>query len=113
SVCNRRKDASTASKIYFSDSPFFPTPISPPTLVARIILSRFPDFLNQFPIIVSDSPPLFPGTQVEYLSAVSIKYHSLSTNASKISNDCFSSIVHLKTFAPKHIGFTFNDAMVL
>jgi len=36
-----------------------------PTFVATTILERLPDLCNQFPMMVSDSPPVWPGTHVE------------------------------------------------
>jgi hypothetical protein len=39
--------------------------MSEPTLVAITTLSRLPLRLSQLPITVSDSPPLWPGTQRE------------------------------------------------
>ena len=38
-------------------SPFSPGAISIPTLVAITTRPRAPDFLSQFPMIASDSPP--------------------------------------------------------
>src|SRR5277367_5998794 len=77
-----------------------------PSLVARITFFRLPLSLNQLPITVSDSPPLWPGTQREYTSAVSTKLNPASTNSSRIRNDVGSSAVHPKTFPPRHMGET-------
>ncbi|CAM5630775.1 hypothetical protein SRIMM317S_05269 [Streptomyces rimosus subsp. rimosus] len=44
-----------------------------PTLVAMTTWSRLPREASQLPMTVSDSPPLLPGTQAEYTSAVSMK----------------------------------------
>ena len=43
------------------------------TLVAMTTESRFPRAFVHSPMIVSDSPPLCPGTHAEYESAVSMK----------------------------------------
>lgn len=47
------------------DEPTLPSPMSMPTLVAMTTLSRLPVALNQFPMMVSDSPPLLPGAHRE------------------------------------------------
>jgi hypothetical protein len=44
-----------------------------PTLVAITTPFRFAPRFNQFPRIVSDSPPRCPGTHTEYTFAVSAK----------------------------------------
>src|SRR4029077_295789 len=88
------------------ESPFLFGPISIPTLVAIRSFPRLPVRLSQLPRMVSDSPPLFPGTQVEYISAVSIKLNPDATNASSSWNDVDSSTVHPNTFPPKASGAT-------
>ncbi len=42
-----------------------PEPMSSPTLVAITALARLPLALTQLPMMVSNSPPLWPGTQRE------------------------------------------------
>ena len=77
-----------------------------PTLVASTTLSRLPLRLSHLPMIVSDSPPTWPGTQTEYMSAVSMKFMPASTQASSKLNDVASSTVHPKTLPPKASGET-------
>src|SRR5579872_399303 len=92
--------------MYCLESPFSPGPISIPTLVATITLLRFPVRFSQLPMMVSDSPPLCPGTQREYISAVSMKLNPAATNASSIRNDVFSSAVQPNTLVPRQSGET-------
>src|SRR5579863_1237584 len=92
--------------MYAFESPFLSGANSIPTLVARITFFRLPLRLNQLPTTVSDSPPLWPGTQREYTSAVSTKLNPAPTNASKIANDAASSAVQPKTFPPRQMGET-------
>ncbi len=54
--------------------------------------------------MVSDSPPLFPGTHLEYTSAVSTALNPAAMNASSKRNDVGSSAVHPNMFPPKTIG---------
>jgi hypothetical protein len=54
--------------------------MSEPTLVAITTRPRAPDLFSQFPMIVSDSPPLWPGTQTEYTSAVSMRFSPEAAN---------------------------------
>ena len=49
-----------------------------PTFVAIIIWLLLPLFFIQLPMIVSDSPPIWPGAHWEYISAVSMKFPPLS-----------------------------------
>jgi hypothetical protein len=88
------------------DSPFSPGAISIPTLVAIMTRLRAPDFFSQSPMIVSDSPPVCPGTQTEYTSAVSIRLSPDATKASRILNEAASSIVQPNTFPPSASGPT-------
>src|SRR3546814_7098896 len=74
----------------------------PPTLVAMTTRSLTPRDLSQCPIIASDSPPTFPGTQFEYMSAVSIKLYPASKRASSRENDSVWFAVQPKTLPPKH-----------
>src|SRR3546814_19829616 len=78
----------------------------PPTLVAMTTRSLTPRDLSQCPIIASDSPPTFPGTQFEYMSAVSIKLYPASKRASSRENDSVWFAVQPKTLPPKHRGGT-------
>src|SRR3546814_5167683 len=78
----------------------------PPTLVAMTTRSLTPRDLSQCPIIASDSPPTFPGTQFEYMSAVSIKLYSASKRSSSRENDSVWFAVQPKTLPPKHRGGT-------
>ena len=71
SVRRRASEASAARRIVAGDSPS--TPGDLPTFVATTMSSRLPRAAIQLPMIVSDSPPLLPGTQAEYESAVSRK----------------------------------------
>src|SRR5947209_6162516 len=77
-----------------------------PTLVAMTTLFLLPVRFSQLPIIVSDSPPLFPGTHLEYISAVSTRLKPDEANPSRILKDVFSSMVHPKTLPPKASGAT-------
>src|SRR5689334_3715470 len=81
-----------------------PFPISAPTLVATINLSRLLRAFIHLPMIVSDSPPLLPGAQREYTSAVSMQLKPLSANESSIAKDCCSSSVQPNTFPPNTSG---------
>src|SRR3984957_11876310 len=92
--------------MYAFESPFLPGASSMPTLVARITFLRLPLRLNQLPSTVSDSPPLWPGTQREYTSAVSTKLNPASTNASRMAKDVGSSAVQPKTLPPRQMGET-------
>src|SRR5579862_834293 len=94
--------------MYAFESPVSPGPISTPTLVAITTSSRPPLFSSQFPMMVSDSPPLCPGIHFEYTSAVSIRFSPEATNASRILNDVGSSAVHPKTLPPSASGPTSN-----
>ena len=58
---------------------FGPAPIGPQTLVAIRTASRCFRAASQTPSAVSDSPPLLPGAQREYTSAVSMKLPPAST----------------------------------
>src|SRR5882762_890450 len=71
-----------------------------PTLVATTTLSRLPLFLSHLPMMVSDSPPLLPGAQREYVSAVSMKLKPSSTNRSSRRIEVDSSAVQPKTLPP-------------
>ena len=95
--------------MYLRDRPFLPGAISMPTLVAMMTLSRPPRAFSQLPMMVSDSPPLLPGCQREYTSAVSMKLKPAATNASSSSNEIASSAVQPKTLPPKVIGQTCSE----
>lgn len=58
------------------------------------------------PMIVSDSPPLFPGTHAEYTSAVSIALPPPATKRSSTSNEVSRSAVHPNTLPPSTTGNT-------
>src|ERR1700736_2860392 len=77
-----------------------------PTLVAITTSFRFAPRFNQFPIIVSDSPPRCPGTHREYASAVSMKLSPALIDASSTEKDAVSSAVHPNTLPPRHRGET-------
>ena len=47
------------------DNPLSLSPIGLPTLVARTMRERLPLVFSHLPMIVSDSPPAWPGTQRE------------------------------------------------
>jgi hypothetical protein len=47
------------------DRPFLSGAIAIPTLVASTTWSRFPLLESHLPMIDSDSPPTFPGAQLE------------------------------------------------
>src|ERR1017187_3822544 len=81
-----------------------------PTLVARITSLRLPDWASHFPSIVSDSPPVCPGAQREYTSAVSMKRRPESNAASSTRNEAGSSSVQPKTFPPRQIAGTSGPA---
>ena len=51
--------------MYAFESPLSLGVISMPTLVAMMTLLRLPERFSQLPMMVSDSPPLCPGTHVE------------------------------------------------
>src|SRR6202140_5097836 len=82
--------------------------MSMPTLVAIKTFFRLPVFFIQLPRMVSDSPPLFPGFQVEYMSAVSMKLKPAATKASSTINEAGSSMVQPKTFPPSAKGASSN-----
>jgi hypothetical protein len=54
----------------------------------------------------SDSPPVLPGTQAEYPSAVSTKLPPPALKASRMSKDVFRSAVQPKTLPPRLRGKT-------
>src|ERR1700744_6281056 len=64
-------------------------------------LSRLPLRLSLLPMMVSDSPPRLPGTQDEYMSAVSLRLKPASTNSSSRSNDRASAVLHRKHFGQR------------
>ena len=80
--------------------------MSEPILVAMTTSSCRPRCAIQRPMIVSDSPPVCPGTQREYESAVSIRLKPASTKASSSRNDVGSSTVQPKTLPPNASGAT-------
>src|SRR5512142_1840522 len=57
-------------------------------------------------MIVSDSPPWWPGTQREYEFAVSIRFPPAATNASRRLKDVGSSAVQPNTLPPNANGAT-------
>jgi hypothetical protein len=68
STPSRFNEFSTSSRIQRADRSFFFIEgfISEPTLVNTTTLSRLDGLaFSHLPMIVSDSPPLLPGTQVE------------------------------------------------
>src|ERR1700733_4191917 len=77
-----------------------------PTLVARITLLRLLPVAIHLPRIVSDSPPVCPGAQAEYTSAVSMKFNPASRAASSRRNESASETVHPNTFPPRQITGT-------
>ena len=99
-----RRESSAARSMYDFESPFFSRSISLPTFVAITTLALFPLSFIHFPMIVSDSPPLFPGTHVEYESAVSTQLNPDARNASSRPNAPGSSTVHPKTLPPNIRG---------
>ena len=58
------------------------------------------------PMIASDSPPRWPGTQTEYISAVSMKSSPASSARSSSRNDVSSSAVQPNTLPPRQSGAT-------
>src|SRR5580704_230396 len=96
--------------MYAGFSPFLPSPISMPSLVATITLLRLSPFASHLPRMVSDSPPLWPGIQREYTSAVSIKFSPASSAASSCRKESASDNVHPKTLPPRQrIGTSKSD----
>src|ERR1700722_10094403 len=87
--------------MYAGFSPFLPSPISRPSLVARITLPRLLPLASHLPRIVSDSPPVWPGSQREYTSAVSIKFSPASSAASNCRKESASGSVHPYTLPPR------------
>src|SRR5438093_96078 len=71
SISRRRNEASAAARIVVAESPLSPGTM--PTFVAITMSLRVPRVAIQRPMIVSDSPPEWPGTHAEYTSAVSMK----------------------------------------
>ena len=61
SVRRRRSESSTAASMFAADRPFLPS--SDPSLVAMTTSSRRFLEASHSPMIVSDSPPEFPGIQ--------------------------------------------------
>src|SRR5216683_491519 len=104
SVCRRRSESSAERRMWDFDSPFFPSPMSMPTLVATMTLFLFPLLFIHSPRIISDSPPVWPGIHLEYTSAVSTELKPAATNASSNLNEAAWSTVHPKTFPPKTRG---------
>src|SRR6185312_5505111 len=104
--CRRLRDSSAELKIYFFERPLRSGPISDPTFVAITTLSRLPLLFCHLPMIVSDSPPSFPGAQREYESAVSMRLKPASTKESSSRKEAGSSAVQPKTFPPNASGAT-------
>lgn len=77
---------------------FAPGPISPNTLVASTISSRFPERWSQRPTISSVRPPLwsFP----PYTLAVSMKVTPCSRAPSRIAKESFSEVCGPKFMVP-------------
>ena len=71
SVRSRLSEASAAARMLLGDSPRNCGCLL--TLVAMMTESLFRRAAVHSPMIVSDSPPAFPGTHAEYESAVSMK----------------------------------------
>src|ERR1039457_1570533 len=82
-----------------------------PTLVAKITSLRLPDWASHFPSIVSDSPPVCPGAQREYTSAVSMKRRPASNAASSTRHEVGSSSVQPNTFPPRQIAGTSGPSL--
>src|SRR5258708_23608389 len=99
----RFSDASACFSICARLSPISP-PICMPTLVAMSTWSRLPLFASHLPMIVSDSPPTWPGTQVEYVFAVSIRLKPLAAKRSRMAKEVASSAVQPKTLPPSASG---------
>src|ERR1700712_5551928 len=78
--------------------------MSPPSFVAMSTSSRRPRFFSHCPMMVSDSPPLLPGFQLEYTSAVSIRLKPPPVNASSTSKEVGASIVQPNTLPPRVKG---------
>src|SRR5258706_12497999 len=78
--------------------------ISAPTLVAIRTLARLPAFFSQLPMAFSDSPPRWPGPQVEYMSAVSMKLKPAAKKASIRRCEVASSAVQPNTLPPSASG---------
>src|SRR6202012_1699821 len=76
------------------------------TLVAMMTESLFRLAAVHSPMIVSDSPPAFPGTQAEYESAVSMRLPPPATKASSTANDVCLSDVQPKVLPPSPSGNT-------
>ncbi len=68
--------------------------------------SRLPLRLSHLPMMVSDSPPTWPGAQIEYTSAVSMKLQPASSQASSSEKLVASSTVQPNTLPPKASGET-------
>jgi hypothetical protein len=103
SVCSRFNDASTCFSICARARPSSPAKAIP-TLVAITTRSRLPPCFSHSPMIASDSPPVWPGTQVEYVLAVSIVLKPASTKRSRMANEVALSAVQPKTLPPRTIG---------
>src|SRR6185437_12968594 len=104
SVLSRCSERSTARRMYSLERPDSPGAISTPTLVAMITRSRTCRRRSQLPMTLSDSPPLWPGTQSEYASAVSMKLNPAPMKASSTRKEVGSSAVHPKTLPPRASG---------
>ena len=95
-----------ACSMYLALRPERPAPMLLPHLVASTMRSRLPLCAIQLPSTVSDSPPTWPGTQLEYMSALSTRLKPASTKASSIAKEAFSSSVQPNTLPPKASGAT-------
>src|SRR5918996_3809967 len=99
SVRSLRSESSTASVMFFADSPLRCG--HEPTFVARTTASRLPREDIHSPMIVSDSPPELPGARQKYESAVSTKLPPAATYASRTANDVSRSAVQPNTLPPR------------
>src|SRR4029453_19342737 len=84
--------------------PFMSGPSSEPTFVTTIVRLRLPRLRIHSPMIVSDSPPLLPGTHFEYTSAVSIVSKPAAVNRSSNANEVALSAVQPNTLPPNTSG---------
>src|SRR5262249_8781551 len=102
------KDASHAWRKWPRPRPSMPSPIAIPPLVISTTRSRLPLLFIHSPRIVSDSPPLWPGTKRLYTSAVSMALNPASRKASSNEKLVALSAVQPKTFPPRTSGAMFR-----
>src|SRR6202012_155457 len=104
SFCSRESDPSAAVSTFERDMPR--NCGCRLTFVAMTTESRLPRARVHSPMIVSDSPPAFPGTQAEYESAGSMWLPPPATKASSTANDVSLSDVQPKVLPPSPSGNT-------